>query len=214
MTSLQAGAGAQSTVWSTSRGGEDEKSDEYSSSGGEDDGHDSDLDARDETREWIDQQRDKLALARERRGSDVSDLSTDSDMESRGIIAPPRRPGQPRGRGREGAKPPPKSVRFGGDASPEPEPDPDPEGMVAPPNPPPGVQAPLFRPQTLGGVPAVTVNLPSAGAESPVPAGEADGEEQLAVDQAPPAWMFQADAPNKKYQHLPVCQRVSTYGVI
>lgn len=197
---MQAGAGTeQSTVWSTSRGGENDTSD--GSSGGEDEG--SDLDDRDETQDWIVQHRAKLALARQRAGSDVSDLSTDSDMEAEGIIVPPRRPGQPRGRGRGGGKATKKSVKFGPDVA-----DPVDAGAdrqnTAPPGPPPpseppGVQAPLFRPQTLGGTPAVAVSLPPADEDFPFPASEVQGGEEAAVDQAPPAWMFQADAGNKKY---------------
>eukprot|EP01043_Picozoa_sp_COSAG02_P080834 COSAG02_NODE_19420_length_882_cov_2.338442_1_plen_200_part_10 len=183
---IQGGASeaGKSTFWSTNA------DDDHSESSDDESSEDPELDERHDDA-WIEQQRDKLARAaksRERQGrdSDVSDLSTDEEMDPG--IAPPKGGGRP-GAGRPGRKlNVGKTVSFSaqshgqagasgvddgadggtgsggsGDGSPQ-----------------------HFRPKQLVGTPAVDVALPADDGSA---VAQASG-----ADQAPPAWMFKANA--------------------
>jgi hypothetical protein len=211
------------TVWSASRGGEDElpSDGEYS----DDSLHAAlaDLSGDDETEGWIQQQREKIALAPSRGGgSDVSDLSTDDDMEAElAVPAPsvrPRRPGRKKNKKQQHSGP---AVKFAveerhgvapADGAKQPQaaaaaargatsPD-DPSTQPAAPGAPP---PPTFHPQTLTGAPVVqvAVQLPSSSSSSDGDDGRVNNDHgvEQGVDQAPPAWMFSANAgaPNKRY---------------
>ena len=186
---IQGGASeaGKSTFWSTNA------DDDRSESSDDESSEDPELDEQHDDA-WLDQQRDKLeraAKAREqqRRDSDVSDISTDEEMDQ-GIAAPPKGPGRP-GAGRPGRKlQVGKTVSFStpalgqaghGDA--------DDAGDSSDRN-----SSPQhFRPKQLAGTPAVDVALPADDGSA---VAQASG-----ADQAPPAWMFKANAgaPNTKY---------------
>lgn len=191
---IQGGASeaGKSTFWSTNA------DDDRSESSDDESSEDPELDERHDDA-WIEQQREKLARAaeahqRQGRGSDVSDLSTDDEMDQ-GIAPPPKSGGRP-GAGRPARKlNVGKTVSFsaqsigqagasggadgadgggsgsgGSDGSPQ-----------------------HFRPKQLASTPAVDVALPADDSSAVAqPSG---------ADQAPPAWMFKANAgaPNTKY---------------
>ena len=186
----------KSTFWSTDDRGSDESSEAEEESSGD---PDLDLDEQHDGA-WLNQQRDKLARAErarersERRGSDVSDISTDDEMNTV-PLAPPKGGGRPGG-GRPGRKlQVGKTVSFAGGAPPdgdagsgdgnggEQEEEEEEEDEASPLH---------FRPKQLAGQAAVDVELPAA---------EGGVAEASGADQAPPAWMFKANAgaPNTRY---------------
>ena len=177
----------KSTFWSTNADEDrSESSDEESSEDPELDEQHDDV--------WIEQQRDKLARAasaRERQGrdSDVSDLSTDDEMD-KGIAPPPKGGGRPGGlAGRPARKlQVGKTVSFSTQAPGQPAGSDAAEGGDDS-----AGEPQHFRPKQLAGTPAVDVALPADAGSAVV---QASG-----VDQAPPAWMFKANAgaPNTKY---------------
>lgn len=185
---IQGGASeaGKSTFWSTNA------DDARSESSDDESSEDPELDEQNDDT-WLEQQRDKLdraAQARNRRdrGSDVSDISTDDEMEQ-GVEAPPKGGGRP-GAGRPGRKlQVGKTVSFSAANIGQPG-----GGNVAGSDGADGDSSPQhFRPKQLAGTPAVDVALP---ADSDSAVAQASG-----ADQAPPAWMFKANAgaPNTKY---------------